>query len=72
MTTLTDLKRAIARVEEYRAMPLHDRLLHGHAFAVAEREAWRLAYEWLAKQIGSHPENVVLDIGMALVREELG
>lgn len=46
MTTLADLKQAIARVEEYRAMPLLDQLKCNAGFSAAETNAWRIAFEW--------------------------
>lgn len=47
MTTLDDLQKAIARVEEYRAMPLMDQLRCNAGFCAAEVHAWKTAFEWL-------------------------
>lgn len=46
MTTLDDLKRAVAKVAQYKALPLLEQLSNGVGFAAAERDAWRTAFEW--------------------------
>lgn len=47
MTTLADLKAAIPRVDEYRALPLMDQLRCNAGFSAAETNAWKTSFAWL-------------------------
>lgn len=71
MTTLADLKAAIARVEEYRAMPLLDQLKRNAGFSAAETNAWRTAFEWLHEDVDRCCNRAEYEEGMRLIREKL-